>query len=1483
MMLEHVGDSSRRRQALCLVGAALAVAFAAGSARAATLTVNTAADEAASASLAADEADGAGLSLREAVYWANGMVETTIAFDAGLAGLTIVLTGTGDGTYGPSALAVSSTITIDGVDAPGLTISGNTGDANRNMRLFLVKASGVLTLRDVAVANGRVKGGDGAAGTQSGGAGGGAAGVGGAILSLGDLTLTRCTVAGNAAIGGKGGRGAVTLYAVDGERSKTYGLPRLYTVDKTTGAATLVGPIGHEIRSIVWDHTTNRLFGFNLTNTLEINPATGAGTIIGPHLLPSSGISGCTGAGCTPAGQLYVWKEGPDALAAINKATGAGIIFPSFGFTGGSTLGIDRSGTCYVSSYESFFLLNLATGGRTALGSFSPAYTLKGMCFDETNVMYAAAKGVNRLVTVNPATREVTTVGSFSVPRINAMTFVLRPKLAVRGGSGGGGLSTAGAIAGAGGGAAGGSPSPGSGGAGANPAGAPGTNGGLGGGGGGGGYGGLSAGLAAGGAGGGGGFGGGGGGGGSARSSSAANGGAGGVGGFGGGGGGGGGAGYNAPLAGGSGGVGAGFGGSGGAGDTVADASAPGCGGGGGGGAGLGGAIFVLSGSLVVTECDISGNSSTGGAFGYAIHPGTEGQGKGGAIFVMIGAEAELDGQTVLDFSGNAASDAAGIPMDNVNTYGAYTISDAPRVVSIVPTGPSPTGAEEVEFIARFSENVTGVDINDFGLLRTGTTGTISACDAVDGLTYVITVTGVSGDGALRLDLLNNGTIRDLTGIPLADASFAGTELEIDTPPEVLSITVTGTDPDVVYYEVVFDEDVTGVGASDFDVTTTHDAVAAVTDVAQVSGSVYAVTVGLEPVGAPLPGYTVRLDVADNDSVRDVYSNPLGGSGSGNGDFEGDVHVVGAPYPYVVSSAPATSLPTNNVSMDFKVTFSEDINAGTVDSADFLLVKTGTADCDPIGVPSTAGDTVTITITGITGDGTLRLDVVDDGTIFDLVGTEQLGGALAGNGDFSGDDVCIIDNTAPSVVGVWYEGRDLELGRTTAVFTVKFSEDVKGVDTTDFAIDFPGMMGPGQVHAVTPNAVADEFTVTLRWVYGEGPLHLEVLDNGTITDPAGNALTGPYTSSESCNPPPYVVVVHSPVLAGSDLSFTVDFTEPVWGALDISNYFATLTYDVAYTDIVVGGNDGDDTYTVTLLGLTGSGTIRLDVVDDDSIVDAAGDPLAGPGAGNGDFVDGPVYYYNTPPTHVTSVVCDEASPTNRPILTYTVTCSAGVSGLGVADFALAATGTAGGNVAAVPASGAVFTVTIDGVGGDGTLRLDVLAAGITGLGDDFTAGEAYDVDTVPPEVVSVSAVGAPAGGGYAFFEVTFSEDVTGVDATDFAATSLGGPVGTVSSVARVSASVYRVTVSGLAVTGTVRLDVIDDDSIHDLATNPLGGGLLANGEFRDGQPQTYTTAIGLAGGGGCGSSGGGAGAALSLMLGLMAAGLLLRRARRSEA
>ena len=97
------------------------------------------------------------------------------------------------------------------------------------------------------------------------------------------------------------------------------------------------------------------------------------------------------------------------------------------------------------------------------------------------------------------------------------------------------------------------------------------------------------------------------------------------------------------------------------------------------------------------------------------------------------------------------------------------------------------------------------------------------------------------------------------------------------------------------------------------------------------------------------------------------------------------------------------------------------------------------------------------------------------------------------------------------------------------------------------------------------------------------------------------------------------------------------------------------------------------------------------------------------------------------------------------------------------------------------------------------------------------------------------------------FTITFTEPVTGVDVTDLKITASSGITGAaitgISPTDGLSHAVYTVTVSTGTGDGTLRLDVIDDDSIADIAGNPLGGLGVGNGNYVAGPPYTSTRRI----------------------------------------
>jgi len=84
---------------------------------------------------------------------------------------------------------------------------------------------------------------------------------------------------------------------------------------------------------------------------------------------------------------------------------------------------------------------------------------------------------------------------------------------------------------------------------------------------------------------------------------------------------------------------------------------------------------------------------------------------------------------------------------------------------------------------------------------------------------------------------------------------------------------------------------------------------------------------------------------------------------------------------------------------------------------------------------------------------------------------------------------------------------------------------------------------------------------------------------------------------------------------------------------------------------------------------------------------------------------------------------------------------------------------------------------------------------------------------------------------YVEFMVTFSEPVTGVDASDFRVTTTGTVhAAAVTNVARFYTT-YTVTIFTDTGTDTIRLELVEDDSILGEPSEPLGGAGGANGSF----------------------------------------------------
>jgi MSHA biogenesis protein MshQ len=145
--------------------------------------------------------------------------------------------------------------------------------------------------------------------------------------------------------------------------------------------------------------------------------------------------------------------------------------------------------------------------------------------------------------------------------------------------------------------------------------------------------------------------------------------------------------------------------------------------------------------------------------------------------------------------------------------------------------------------------------------------------------------------------------------------------------------------------------------------------------------------------------------------------------------------------PAVTSIVDVLASTTNQSVIPWTVTFNQAVTG--VDPTDFFLVKTGTVSANLLQVTG-SGTTYAVTASGVTGNGTLGLNLVDNDSI---VGAGvALGGAGTGNGNFTGQ-VETLDTIFPSVASIAAAGGS----GSTLNFTATFSEAVTGVTASAFA------------------------------------------------------------------------------------------------------------------------------------------------------------------------------------------------------------------------------------------------------------------------------------------------------------------------------------------------------------------------------------------------------------------------------------------------
>jgi len=379
-------------------------------------------------------------------------------------------------------------------------------------------------------------------------------------------------------------------------------------------------------------------------------------------------------------------------------------------------------------------------------------------------------------------------------------------------------------------------------------------------------------------------------------------------------------------------------------------------------------------------------------------------------------------------------------------------------------------------------------------------------------------------------------------------------------------------------------------------------------------------------------GISVSGLSANGATLRDAAGNGMNLTLNNVGSTSGVIVDTLAPTPSAIVTLDPS--PTNAGSVRYTVTFSEGVSG--VDLGDFVLAGTGTAAGSLSGLQQIDARTYQITVSGVSGTGTLTLNLNGSGTgILDAAGN-PLSGGLAGA-------VYSVDRDAPTVTAVSVPAGSLNNAGDTLDFVVQTSEAVVVDGSPKLAIDMGGRtVYADYVSGSGSNSLVFRYTVQAGDNDADGIQVSGLSTNGgSLRDATGNALN---TSLNGIGDSRGVLVdTRAPTATGvvrldpsptgaNTVNFLVTFDEDVSG-VDAAD-FTLVTSNSASGGILSVVQLDARVYRVTVGSVGGQGSLGL-AVNAGGISDAAGNLLANSLSGDsyviGSLSDGdPEYRVTTP-------------------------------------------------------------------------------------------------------------------------------------------------------------------------------------------------------------------------------------------------------------
>lgn len=330
----------------------------------------------------------------------------------------------------------------------------------------------------------------------------------------------------------------------------------------------------------------------------------------------------------------------------------------------------------------------------------------------------------------------------------------------------------------------------------------------------------------------------------------------------------------------------------------------------------------------------------------------------------------EGDGNLSLDVvSPGDITDLLGNPLANDPSPSSTVINRSAPEATITAITSSPSNTTTAEFSVQFTEDIVALTLSDLDVQFDGTSFG-SPTIGGSGSSWSVTVPSIVGDGTVSLDISASNTIEDLHGALLGnDPAPANVVIDQAGPTASLSaITPSPTNASTVEFSITFDQDIQALAPADLDISFTGGTFGSPV----ISGSDDTWTVTLPSVDGD---GTLEIDIASPNNIQNDDGLPLENDPS---PASVEIDQTGPTVTLATVTSSATELST----LQFSVSFDEQVPPLSLSDIE-VSFPGGTHDTPVIGG---SGNSWIVTVSNVSGNGHLTLDISDANSITDLLG-----------------------------------------------------------------------------------------------------------------------------------------------------------------------------------------------------------------------------------------------------------------------------------------------------------------------------------------------------------------------------------------------------------------------------------------------------------------------------------------------------------------